>query len=97
MANEWKKAVVDLADNSTTISSLPCLVKGVYINTQISSHVCDIKDGSDVAYKIPASATAANRYDFGPTRFETSLVIDPNDAATGNITVEYVILGEAHG
>ena len=94
MATEWKYAVVDLADNSTTIESVACLVNGVYINTATSAHACLIKDDTSMVYTIPASATAANRYGFGPTRFETSLVVDPDDSATGSITVEYVILGE---
>ena len=78
MAIEWKKAVVDLADNLTTIEASPCLVNGVYINTTASAHVCVIKDATDAAYSIPASATAGNRYGFGPTRFENSLIVDPD-------------------
>lgn len=97
MAIEWKYAVVDLSTDSTTIESVACLVNAVYINTQPSAHACLIKDDTTMVYTIPASATAANKYGFGPTRFETSLVVDPDDAATGSITVEYVILGEAHG
>ncbi len=97
MAIEWKYAVVDLSDNSTTIESVSCLVNGIYINTVTSSHACLLKDNTTMVYTIPAAAAAANRYPFGPTRFETSLVVDPDDSATGNITVEYVVLGEPHG
>jgi len=94
---EWKKAVVDLATDSTTVESVACLVNGVYINTTLSAHACPIKDDTADAYTIPASAAAGTRYEFGPTRFETSLVVDPDNAATGSITIEYVILGEDHG
>jgi hypothetical protein len=97
MSAEWKYAVVDLATNSTTVESVACLVNAVYINTATSAHACIIKDDTAATYTIPASAAAGNRYGFGPTRFETSLVVDPDDSATGSITVEYVILGESHG
>ena len=66
---EWKKAVVDLSTDLTSIEGVACLVKGVYINTVLSAHVCPIKDATESTYVIPAGATAANRYDFGPTRF----------------------------
>jgi len=93
---EWRKARVDLATNITTITAVPCLVKGVYINTALSAHACEIKDGTDNAFTIPASATAANAYDFGPTKYTTSLIVDPDDSGTGNITVLFVPLGEPH-
>jgi len=97
MAVEWKYAVVDLADNSTTIETVACLVNAAYINTATSAQACLIKDDTAMVYTIPASATAGNRYGFGPTRFETSLVVDPDDSATGSITVEYLILGGPRG
>ena len=96
MAVEWKKAVVDLSTDLTSITGVACLVKGVYINTGLSAHACPIKDATESTYIIPAGATDANRYDFGPTRFETSLIVDPDNAATGSITIEFVILGEDH-
>ena len=38
---------------------------------------------------LPASAAAGSIYTFPGIRFETSLIVDPNDAATGSITVAY--------
>lgn len=97
MAIEWKKKTVDLADNSTVVESVPCLVQGVYVNTATSAHACPIKDGTTGdLFTIPASAAAGNAYGFGPARFKQNLTIDPDDAATGSITVSYVILSEPH-
>lgn len=96
MASEWMKARVDLATDLTTIANVPCLVKGAYINTQLSDHACEVKDGSSNAYTIPANAAPGNAYAFGPARYETSLIVDPDNAATGSITIDYVKLGEAH-
>jgi len=43
MSREWKYAVVDLSTNSTTVSDVPCIVKGFYVNTTMSAHECLIK------------------------------------------------------
>ena len=86
---EWKKAVINTADDITTISNVPALVKGVYINTKLSSHTVNIKDGAEVSYVIPADAAAGNFYDWEAVRFETNLIVDPDDSSTGNITVQY--------
>ena len=97
MAIEWKHGIVDLSNDITTIEAVACLVKGVYINTDLSAHPCPIEDGTDQAFVIPAGATAGSAYAFGPAIYDTSLIVDPDNAATGNITVVYVILGEEHG
>lgn len=98
MAIEWKTATVDLSTNSTVIETVPCLVQGAYINVATSAQACPIKDGTTgQLFNIPASASAGNTYGFGPARFEENLTVDPDDAATGSITVNYVILGDAHG
>jgi len=80
--------VVDVATDSTTILSAPAVVYGVYINTALSAHALPITDGATAKITIPASAAAGTTYSwpFG-VRFRTSLIVDPNDAATGNITV----------
>lgn len=86
---EWKKAVINTADDITTISAIPALVKGVYINTKLSDHTVNIEDGTEVSFVIPANATAGNFYDWEAARFETSLIVDPDNNSTGNITVLY--------
>ena len=89
--SEWKHSVVDLADNSTTVSSVPALFKGYYVHTALSAHVCPIKDGTSTeVFSIAASKAAETLFELKePVRFEDSIVVDPNDAATGQITVFY--------
>ena len=89
MVDEWKYAVVDLSNNITTISTKPALVKGCYINTALSAHTCPIQDNTTAVYTLAASSPAESIYEWPPTRFETSLIVDPNDSATGNITITY--------
>lgn len=81
-------AVVDVADDSTTITTTgPVELLGVYINTVLSAHALPIKDGTVTKLTIPASAAAGTFYDFFGGKFLTSLVVDPNDSATGNVTL----------
>jgi hypothetical protein len=86
---EWDKALIDTSNNTTTILNIPALVKGVYINTALSSHTVIVKDGSESTFTIPANAAAGNFYDWESVRFETSLWVDPDDASTGSFTVLY--------
>lgn len=87
--NETYYSVVDVAVDSTTVSSVPALLFGVYVNTALSAHALPIVDGSTTIVTIPASAAAGSMYTFPGIRFETSLIVDPNDAATGNVTLAY--------
>ncbi len=89
MLDEWLRTEVDLSDNITTILAIPALVKGVYVNAALSAHDCPIMDGTTQANVIPAGAVVGNAYAFGPARYETKLIVDPNDAATGKISVVY--------
>lgn len=85
-------SVVDVANNDTTVYSGPCLLFGVYVNTALSAHANPFKDGGTsgtTVVTLPASAAAGAMYSFPGIRFETSLVFDPDDSATGNITVAY--------
>lgn len=92
---EWKYASVDLSANSTTVESVPCLVKGWHVTTALSAHVCLIKDDTTAVLAVPASAAVGDTFDCEGIRFETSLVVDPDDSGTGTITVVYKILGHA--
>ena len=62
---------------------------GVYVNTVLSAHTCPITDGATTVITLPASWAAGSMQSFPGIRFETSLIVDPNDAGTGNITVAY--------
>lgn len=79
--------VVDVATDSTTVSSAPARLHKIYVNTALSANALPIQDGSTDVFTIPASAAAGSLYDFGGTWFRSSLVVNPNDAGTGNVTV----------
>lgn len=83
----WTATVVDVATDSTTVYTGPCYLKAVYVNTALSAHALLIVDGSTTIFTVPASTAAGTKIDFHGARFLTSLIVDPNDAATGNITV----------
>lgn len=82
-------AVVDVSDNTTTVYDGPCLLFGVYVNTGLSAHVLPIKDNTTTVVSIAASAAAGTNTTFPGIRFETSLIVDPNDSGTGSVTVAY--------
>ncbi len=88
-SDAWKYAIVDVAADSTTVCSGPCRVRAVIVNTALSAHALPIKDGSTTVFTLPASAAALATYELFGMVFESSLIVDPNDAATGNITVLY--------
>lgn len=81
-------AVVDAADNSTTVYNDPCKLWSVKVITDTSAHTIDINDGSTTILTIPASQTAPTEIDFHGVKVD-SLVIDPDDSATGAVLVIY--------
>lgn len=87
--NECDSAVVNVGDNSTTVYTGPVLIYGVYVNTVLSAHACPIQDGSTAKITLPASLAAGTNLTFPGVKFSTSIVVDPDDAATGNITIFY--------
>ena len=88
---EWKYASVDLSTDITTIEAVPCLVKGAIVTTALSAHACPVKDSTTTVWAFPASAQIGDSIDGtdNGVRFETSLIVDPDDSATGNITITY--------
>lgn len=87
--NEALYSVVNVADDTTTVYNGPAILMGVYVNTALSAHPLPIKDSTTTVVTIPASATAGSIYTLPGIRFETSLIVDPDNAATGSITVAY--------
>lgn len=80
--------VVDVATDSTTVSSVPAVLVGVYVNTALSAHALPIESGGVALVTLPASLAAGSNVQFGDgIMFPSNLVVNPNDAATGNITV----------
>ena len=92
--DEWNYTSVDLSNNSTTVSAVPAIIGKIWVNVVLSAHACPIKDNTTTVFSLPASAAAtisdATAYSFAEgTRFETSLIVDPDDAATGTIVVQW--------
>ena len=82
--------IVDVSDNSTTVLNGPGYLVGVWVDVALSAHALPIKDGSQAVVNIPASASAGSKYEFNGMYFGTSIVVDPNDVATGTVVVAFV-------
>jgi hypothetical protein len=78
-------------DGPTTLYAGPCIMYGIAVTAALSAHVCAIKDGTTQVVVVPASAANGALYAFPwGVRFETSLVVDPDDATTtGSLTLFY--------
>jgi hypothetical protein len=82
-------SVVDVSDNSTTVYTGQALLYGVYVNTVLSAHALPIKDGTTTVVTLPASMTVGEYIVLPGVRFDTSLIVDPDDSATGSVTVVF--------
>lgn len=92
--NEWFYASVDLANDATTITHVPCLIGGWDVTTVLSANACPIMDAAVTVLAIPASsAVGAFRELRRPIRTGTNLIVDPDNAATGVVTISYRPLG----
>jgi hypothetical protein len=80
--------VVNVADDSTTVSSAPALLYGVFVNTALSAHACLIANASTTQITLAASLAAGTNYwwDRG-VPFDTSLIVDPDNSGAGSITL----------
>jgi hypothetical protein len=76
-------------DGPTTIHSGPALLFGIYVNTVLSAHTVELKDGTGTRITLPASLAAGSERCFYGARFETSLIIQPNASSTGVVVVFY--------
>lgn len=88
-SNALRSVRVSVAADSSTISSGPCRLWGIFVNSGLSAHDVSIKDGATELVVIPASTAIGVNFNFPRMPFATSLIVDPDDAATGNITVTY--------
>jgi hypothetical protein len=87
---ECDYAVVNVADNTTTVYNGPCLYFGASVTTVLSAHALPVVDGSNTVDSFAASAAVGTSHIFlHGVRFNTSLIVNPDDAATGAITVFY--------
>lgn len=89
---ETKCDTVDVATNSTTIYPGPARLYYYYVNTALSANTNIFKDNATSKFTLAQSLAVGSDKTFPGARFDTSLVFDPDDAATGNITVCYAPL-----
>lgn len=86
---ECEYTVVDVSDNSTTVYTGPCNLYGLYVNTALSAHAMPVKDGTVTVVSLAASSAIGVNPQFPGVHFETSLIVDPDDSATGSVTVAW--------
>ena len=88
-SQETKCDTVDTSTNSTTVYPGPALLSSVYVNTVLSAVTVVISDNATAKFTLPASLAAGTMINFPGAQFRTTLVVDPDDLSTGNITVCY--------
>lgn len=93
---EWKYQSVDLSvDASQTLESVPCLVRGAIVVSDMSAHDAVLTDDSASVLALDASSTTGDKIEVEDgLRFETDLKVVGHASATGTITVIYRILQE---
>jgi hypothetical protein len=85
-----KATVVDVSANSTTVYTGAGRLWCVHVSTVLSAHACPIQDNATVIASLAASSAVGTTLNFeGGMPFATSLIVNPDDAATGTITVVY--------
>lgn len=86
--NECQYTIVDVADNSTTVFTGPCVLFGLTVTTILSAHALPVQDGAtNVVAALAASAAVGTTTQYAGIRCNTSLIVNPDDAATGRVTV----------
>jgi len=88
-SSETKCDTVDTSVNSTTVYAGPAVVSYVYVNTVLSAHTVVLKDDTVAKFTLPASLAAGTEKSPPGAQVRTSLVVDPDDLSTGNVTVCY--------
>lgn len=89
VAPQFLYSVQDVATNGPTdVVDGKTILRGIMVNTAIATAGCVIKDGTTAVFTLP-SGTAAGWIPCGDAFFLTKLVIDPDDSATGNVTLVY--------
>lgn len=88
----WRAKRIDLSAGTITVFPINVDVHGVYVNDTLSPQDCEIKDGADSVFSVPASTAEGTRITFAGEEgvvFDNSLIVAPDPAATGSITVMY--------
>ncbi len=85
--NECEYTVVDLDDDTTTVFTGPCILFGLTVTTALTAQVLPVLDGAVNIAGLPASAAVGTTTQYAGIRCNTSLIVDPDNAATGRVTV----------
>jgi hypothetical protein len=87
----FRTTVVDLSTDATTVSTVPSLLRGVEVQVANSAQVVPIKNGSSgtTQYTLPASSSVGIWYEAGDARFPAGIYVDPDNSATGTISVTW--------
>lgn len=91
VSTECEYAIIDLStDAATTLVSGPAILYGIYVDVVLSAHACPVLDGTTTVFSLIASLAAGSNLQFANgIKFNTSLIVNSNDAATGTIVVFY--------
>jgi hypothetical protein len=82
--------VVDVATDSTTVYTGPCIYYGAAVTTVLSAHALPIQDGSNVIDSFAASSAVGTVHAWTHgVRCSTGILVDPDNSGTGRITVFY--------
>jgi hypothetical protein len=88
ITQQCNMTVVNMTDNSTTVSAGPAILMGIYVNTILDANACLITDAAVTKLTLPASMAAGSQINCYGAIFATSLIVDPADAAaSGQIVV----------
>jgi hypothetical protein len=80
--------VVNVADDSTTVSATPAILYSVHVNTALSAHACPIADNTTTVFSLAASSAVGTNISWPKgIPFNTSLIVDPDNSGTGSITL----------
>lgn len=88
-------SVVNVATDSTTVYTGPCLLHGIYVDAALSAHACPIKDDTTTKITLVASLAVGTNLVFPGVLFATSLVVDPDNSGSGTLVVFYEPLDQA--
>lgn len=84
---EFNSDVVDLSANSTVLSTKTSILRGVHVKTTMTGAACTISDGATAKFTVPALSVAGTWIPFGDAKMGNGIVIDPDDAGAGELTV----------
>lgn len=87
---DWNYTVIDLSiDAANAVSAgVPAVLGGIWVDVVMSAHACPVLDNATTIFNLPASSAAGTALTWcRGMRFETALVVNSNDAATGTIVV----------